>query len=128
MKPTINLKRTTLSYIEENKIPTSLLLLLAIQFAMIIVDRVLYLRRSMTGMVTFHVFIIIYVHAWMFLAFPLFTGRSLRSAILPTFFYVVKYVFLLMSAYQIRCGFPTRIMGNFLMKRSDIVSMIAHKL
>jgi piezo-type mechanosensitive ion channel component 1/2 len=126
--PTPNDNRTILNYIEENKIPTSLLFLLVIQFAMIIIDRMLYLRKNMTGKVIFHVFTVLYTHVWMFFILPYFTGYSLNATRLPMVYYIIKCIYMLLSSYQIRCGYPVRISGNFLMKQFNLVSLVAFKV
>jgi len=41
--------------------------------------------------------------------------------------YMVKCFYLLLSAYQIRSGYPTRILGNVLCKRYNAVNMILFK-
>lgn len=41
--------------------------------------------------------------------------------------YMVKCFYLLLSAYQIRCGYPTRILGNFLCKGFNYVNMFLFK-
>lgn len=105
-----------------------MLFLLVIQFAMIIIDRVLYLRKSMVGKVIFYMFIVVYTHVWMFLMLPIYTERKLNTTKLPILYYIIKCVYMLLSAYQIRCGFPTRILGNFLMNQYDLINMIAFKM
>lgn len=117
-----------LNYIEENKIPTSLLFLIVIQFAMIVIDRMLYLKKNMTGKVIFHLFTVFYTHAWMFFILPYYTGRSLNATRLPIFYYAIKCVYMLLSSYQIRSGYPARILGNFLMKQYNVVSLVAFKV
>jgi piezo-type mechanosensitive ion channel component 1/2 len=97
-------KLTFLNYIEENKIPTSLLTLIAIQFVMIIIDRLLYLRKAMICKVIFHIVTIFYVHIWMFFLLPIYFNRSLNTTICPLIYYFIKCFYMLLSAYQIRCG------------------------
>lgn len=128
IQPMPNDSRTVLNYIEENKVPMSLLLLLVIQFTMIGIDRVLYLRKNMTGKVIFHLFIVLYTHTWMFFILPYYTGRRLKESTLPMIYYIIKCIYMLLSAYQIRCGFPTRVLGNFIMKQYHIVSLIGFKM
>jgi len=41
--------------------------------------------------------------------------------------YMVKCFYLLLSAYQIRSGYPTRILGNVLCKRYNVLNMILFK-
>jgi piezo-type mechanosensitive ion channel component 1/2 len=38
--------------------------------------------------------------------------------------YMVKCIYLLLSAHQIRCGYPRRIIGNFLCKSYRFLNMI----
>lgn len=45
----------------------------------------------------------------------------------PQMYYMVKCFYLLLSAYQIRCGYPTRILGNFLCKGYNYVNMFLFK-
>lgn len=37
--------------------------------------------------------------------------------------YFVKCIYFALSAYQIRCGYPTRILGNFLTKRHNHLNL-----
>ncbi|RZC37773.1 piezo-type mechanosensitive ion channel component 2 [Asbolus verrucosus] len=50
-----------------------------------------------------------------------------NSVIAPQMYYMVKCFYLLLSAYQIRCGYPTRILGNFLCKGYNYVNMFLFK-
>jgi hypothetical protein len=42
-------------------------------------------------------------------------------------YYFVKCIYFLLSAYQIRCGYPTRILGNVLCKKYNYLNMILFK-
>lgn len=37
--------------------------------------------------------------------------------------YFVKCIYFGLSAYQIRCGYPTRVLGNFLTKSYNYVNL-----
>lgn len=37
--------------------------------------------------------------------------------------YFVKCIYFSLSAYQIRCGYPTRILGNFLTKKYNHLNL-----
>ena len=37
--------------------------------------------------------------------------------------YFVKCIYFALSAYQIRCGYPTRILGNFLTKKYNHINL-----
>ncbi|CAO1373323.1 unnamed protein product [Diamesa tonsa] len=117
-----------ITYIEDNEIPTSLLFILLVQFLLIIFDRALYLRKNMIGKVIFHFCIIFAIHIWMFFLLPATTGRSFNSTAAPIIYYIFKCIYLLLSAFQIRCGYPARILGNFQMKHYNIKHLIGFKL
>lgn len=56
-----------------------------------------------------------------------FVSRSFNSVLPPQMYYMVKCFYLLLSAYQIRCGYPTRILGNFLCKGYNYANMMLFK-
>lgn len=101
-------------YLAENKVPMTFLVLLLIQFFLIVIDRALYLRKSLVGKIIFQVFLSIGLHAYMFFVLPSITQRRFIARWPPVVYYVIKCIYLLLSAYQIRCGYPTRIQGHFL--------------
>ncbi|KAK9887392.1 hypothetical protein WA026_022330 [Henosepilachna vigintioctopunctata] len=111
------------SYLEDNKIPVLFLLMLIIQFMLIIIDRGIYLRKNLVLKIIFQYFLVIFLHIWLFVLYPTITERSFNSVIPPQMYYMIKCFYLLLSAYQIRCGYPTRILGNFLCKGYNYVNM-----
>ena len=62
-------------YIESNKIPIAFLLMVILQFALIVVDRWLYLRRYIFGKLMFQYGLVIGIHIWMFFILPAVTER-----------------------------------------------------
>uniref|UniRef100_A0AAG5DE22 Piezo-type mechanosensitive ion channel component n=1 Tax=Anopheles atroparvus TaxID=41427 RepID=A0AAG5DE22_ANOAO len=117
-----------LSYFEENRVPITFLLMLIIQFFLIVVDRALYLRKNITGKILFQFFLIIGLHVWMFFVLPATTERSFNATTPPILYYMIKCFYLLFSAYQIRCGYPARILGNFLTKGFSMANFSGFKL
>ncbi|XP_050433590.1 piezo-type mechanosensitive ion channel component isoform X6 [Adelges cooleyi] len=115
-------------YFEENKVPVPFLIMLALQFALITVDRLLYLRKYILGKILFQFVLIIGSHIWMFFILPGVTERQFNAVIPPQVWYMVKCFYLLLSAYQIRSGYPTRILGNVLCKNYNYINMILFKL
>ncbi|CAG4944089.1 unnamed protein product [Colias eurytheme] len=115
------------AYFEENKVPIPFLVMLILQFALIIIDRALYLRKFMLGKILFQYALIIGVHIWMFFVLPFITERTFNTLLPPPMWYMVKSVYLLLSAYQIRCGYPRRIIGNFLCKSYNFLNMICFR-
>ncbi|XP_039278744.1 piezo-type mechanosensitive ion channel component [Nilaparvata lugens] len=115
-------------YIEENRVPIPFLVMLILQFLLIIVDRTLYLRKYILGKIVFQFILVIGIHIWMFFVLPAVTERQFNAALPPQIWYMVKCFYLLLSAYQIRSGYPTRILGNFLCKSYNILNMYLFKL
>ncbi|XP_022128318.2 piezo-type mechanosensitive ion channel component isoform X4 [Pieris rapae] len=115
------------TYFEENKVPIPFLVMLILQFALIIIDRALYLRKFMLGKILFQYALIIGVHIWMFFVLPFITERTFNTLLPPPMWYMMKSIYLLLSAYQIRCGYPRRIIGNFLCKSYRFINMICFR-
>ncbi|CAG7819154.1 unnamed protein product [Allacma fusca] len=115
------------SYLEENKVPVPFLVMVILQFGLIVVDRALYLRKYIFGKFMFQMFLVTLVHGAMFFVLPGVTERPFNAALPPQMWYMVKCIYLLFSAYQIRSGYPTRILGNFLCKKYNYVNMFLFK-
>ncbi|CAB3377428.1 Hypothetical predicted protein [Cloeon dipterum] len=115
------------AYLEENKVPVAFLVMLILQFALMVVDRALFLRKFILGKIMFQVGLVFGVHLWMFFLLPGLTERPFSGALPPQIWYLVKCLYLLLSAYQIRCGYPTRILGNFLCKKYNYLNMFLFK-
>ncbi|XP_065226860.1 piezo-type mechanosensitive ion channel component isoform X3 [Planococcus citri] len=115
-------------YIEENKIPFAFLAMLILQFALIVIDRWLYLSKYISGKLVFQYLLVVGVHIWMFFILPAVTERQFNANLPPRLWYLIKCCYLLLSAYQIRSGYPTRILGNFLCKNYNLVNMVLFKI
>lgn len=63
------------AYLEENKVPIPFLIMLILQFALIVVDRALYLRKYILGKIVFQFLLVVGVHIWMFFILPLVTDK-----------------------------------------------------
>lgn len=112
------------SYITENRIPTAFLIMLLLQFLFIIIDRALFLRKNVRGKLIYQIFLVILIHIWMFFVLPAVTGRAFFDNVAAQLWYFVKCIYFALSAYQIRCGYPTRILGNFLTKKYTLFNMV----
>ncbi|XP_035679168.1 piezo-type mechanosensitive ion channel component 2-like isoform X10 [Branchiostoma floridae] len=113
-----------MSSISENQVPLPFLVMLLIQFAMIVVDRALYLRKNVPGKFIFQIVLVIGVHLWMFFVLPGFTDRPFVENSPAQLWYFTKCVYFGLSAYQIRSGYPTRILGNFLTKKYNYINLL----
>jgi len=49
--------------------------MLILQFALIVVDRALYLRKFILGKIVFQFLLVVGVHIWMFFILPLVTDK-----------------------------------------------------
>ncbi|CAH1133196.1 unnamed protein product [Ceutorhynchus assimilis] len=115
------------AYLEENRVPPMFLFMLILQFTLIIIDRAIYLRRNILGKLIFQFIEIIVLHIWLFVLFPVITEKEFKTVIPPQVYYIVKCIYFLLSAYQIRCGYPSRILGNCLCKGYSMVNMFLFK-
>ncbi|XP_031619375.1 piezo-type mechanosensitive ion channel component isoform X7 [Contarinia nasturtii] len=116
------------SYLQENKIPIAFLIMLLLQFVFIIVDRALYLRKNLLGKIIFQYISVILMHIWLFFLVPILSERSFNTKLPPIMYYGFKYMYFLLSAYQIRCGYPRRILGNCLTKGFTMFNLFAFKI
>ncbi|XP_033209745.1 piezo-type mechanosensitive ion channel component isoform X3 [Belonocnema kinseyi] len=115
------------AYLQENRVPMPFLLMLLLQFALIVIDRALFLRKSILGKLIFQYCLIFGIHIWMFFILPSVTERQFTDNYPPQIWYMVKCFYLLLAAYQLRLGYPTRILGNFLCKNYSMVNYFLFK-
>jgi hypothetical protein len=115
------------SVIQQNRVPAPFLGMLLAQFILIIIDRALYLRKQIFGKFLFQVLLVFVVHAWMFFGLPYSTTKRFTNNVVAQLWYFTKCIYFAFSAYQIRCGYPTRILGNFLTKKYNYLNLFAFK-
>ncbi|XP_060088952.1 piezo-type mechanosensitive ion channel component 2-like [Heteronotia binoei] len=109
--------------LSEDQVPEAFLVMLLMQFAAMIVDRAIYLRKNMFGKCVFHVVLVFGIHFWMFFILPGVTGRRFNRNPVAQLWYLVKCVYFGLSAFQIKCGYPKRVLGNFLTKRYNCINL-----
>ncbi|KAG7455474.1 hypothetical protein MATL_G00257140 [Megalops atlanticus] len=111
------------SSLSEDQVPGAFLVMVLIQFGTMVVDRALYLRKTVMGKVIFQVILVFGIHFWMFFILPGVTERRFSQNRVAQIWYFVKCIYFGLSAYQIRCGYPTRVLGNFLTKSYNYVNL-----
>ncbi|XP_053843044.1 piezo-type mechanosensitive ion channel component 1 isoform X1 [Vidua macroura] len=111
------------SSLSENQVPEAFLFMMLFQFSTMVIDRALYLRKMVLGKLIFQVTLVFGIHVWMFFILPYVTQRSFRHNTVAQLWYFVKCIYFGLSAYQIRCGYPTRILGNFLTKKYNHLNL-----
>lgn len=121
--------QTVASFLNENSIPFSVLIMLLAQFGSIIVDRAFYLQKNIGGKLIFQLILIVGIHSSLFFALPFATGQMiLKGNLPPKAFYVIKCVYFLLSAHQIRSGYPRRVLGNCFARSFGMMNWIAFKV
>ncbi|NXS92187.1 PIEZ1 protein, partial [Jacana jacana] len=111
------------SSLSDNQVPQAFLVMLLIQFTTMVIDRALYLRKTVLGKLIFQVILVFGIHLWMFFILPAVTERLFSLNTVAQLWYFVKCIYFSLSAYQIRCGYPTRILGNFLTKKYNHLNL-----
>ncbi|MBN3325162.1 PIEZ2 protein, partial [Atractosteus spatula] len=109
--------------LSEDQVPEAFLVMLLIQFGTMVVDRALYLRKTLMGKCVFQVVLVFGIHFWMFFILPGVTERRFNRNQVAQLWYFVKCVYFGLSAYQIKCGYPNRVLGNFLTKRYNCLNL-----
>uniref|UniRef100_A0A8C6L0N2 Piezo type mechanosensitive ion channel component 1 (Er blood group) n=1 Tax=Nothobranchius furzeri TaxID=105023 RepID=A0A8C6L0N2_NOTFU len=111
------------STLSEDQVPEAFLVMLLIQFSTMIIDRALYLRKAVLGKLIFQFTGLISVDILTnFIIVSLFF-RMFNQNFVAQLWYFVKCIYFGLSAYQIRCGYPTRILGNFLTKKYNHLNL-----
>ncbi|KAK7169702.1 hypothetical protein R3I94_000061 [Phoxinus phoxinus] len=111
------------SSLSEDQVPEAFLVMLLIQFSTMIIDRAIYLRKSVLGKLIFQVILVFGIHLWMFFILPAVTERMFNHNSVAQLWYFFKCIYFTLSAYQIRCGYPSRILGNFLTKKFNHLNL-----
>uniref|UniRef100_A0A8C4H770 Piezo non-specific cation channel R-Ras-binding domain-containing protein n=1 Tax=Dicentrarchus labrax TaxID=13489 RepID=A0A8C4H770_DICLA len=109
--------------LSEDQVPEAFLVMLLMQFGTMIVDRALYLKKSLMGKCVFQVVLVFGIHFWMFFILPGVTERRFNNNPVAQLWYFVKCIYFGLSAYQIKCGYPNRILGNFLTKNFNYLNL-----
>uniref|UniRef100_A0A4W5NJX1 Piezo non-specific cation channel R-Ras-binding domain-containing protein n=1 Tax=Hucho hucho TaxID=62062 RepID=A0A4W5NJX1_9TELE len=107
----------------EDQVPSAFLVMLLIQFGTMIVDRALYLRKTLMGKCVFQVVLVFGIHFWMFFILPGVTQRRFNMNQVAQLWYFVKCIYFGLSAYQIKCGYPNCVLGNFLTKNYNYLNL-----
>ncbi|CAJ0565008.1 unnamed protein product, partial [Mesorhabditis spiculigera] len=116
------------SDIQSNRIPLTFVIMLISLTLMIVIDRGLYLRKAVYCKVVYQLVTIIFMHVWIFLVLPSITKTSAASNTMASFLYFVKCIYLLVSAWQIRNGYPALCIGNLLTHAYGLTNMVFFKI
>ncbi|XP_065675959.1 piezo-type mechanosensitive ion channel component 2-like [Hydra vulgaris] len=109
---------------EENVVPKTFLYMLLTQFLLMLFDRFLYIRKYAFVKFIYLAILVLLFHIFLFIVVPGITQREFVYNIPAIFLYIFQCMYFGLSAYQVRCGYPTRILVNFLTKNYTITSAI----
>jgi hypothetical protein len=115
---------SVVSSIQKNKVPYTFLIMFLIQFILMIVDRAMYLRKNRYGKFILQVVLVVFVHGWIFFILPYISKLPFLENRPAQIWYFFKCIYFGYSSRQIRCGYPTRILGNFLTKSYNYLNLI----
>ncbi|CAH8465090.1 unnamed protein product [Dicrocoelium dendriticum] len=125
--PSTGMGDNALEFIKSNRIPFPFISMLLVQFVFIIIDRGLFLRKQVLGKFIFQIIHVVLIHGWLFFILPHITKSQFTSGIAPQLLYLIKCIYFSLSAYQIRSGYPLRILGNFLTKNYNYINLVLFK-
>ncbi|CAD5227623.1 unnamed protein product [Bursaphelenchus xylophilus] len=108
------LSQEQLSLLDSSRVPLMFVVMLFASFTMIIIERALYLRKAVFWKLIYHVFLIAFLHIWVMILLPIITRKKVVENKPAQFFYMVKCLQILVSAWQLRNGYPRLCTGNLL--------------
>lgn len=95
-----------IAYITSNQIPLIYFMVLLLQFVLIVVERVIYLYRSVETKTILLYIQVIFYHVTFFLVLPERQDLTFSSLTGVVVIYLVKFCGMYLSALQIRDGYP----------------------
>uniref|UniRef100_A0A1I7VVR8 Piezo-type mechanosensitive ion channel component n=1 Tax=Loa loa TaxID=7209 RepID=A0A1I7VVR8_LOALO len=114
--------------ISSNRVPITFVIMLIVISLMIIIDRAFYLQKAVKCKFLYQLIIVIFLHVWIFFILPQLTYKPSWLNKTAQFLYFIKCIYLLISAWQIRNGYPTLCAGNLITHAYGIANMIFFKL
>ncbi|KAH9591775.1 hypothetical protein MS3_00003931 [Schistosoma haematobium] len=125
--PSTGMGDNAFEFLKSNRVPLPFISMLLVQFIFIIIDRGLFLQKQVLGKFIFQIIHVVLIHGWLFFILPHITRSPFTSGLAPQLLYLIKCVYFSLSAYQIRSGYPRRILGNFLTKNYNYINLVLFK-
>lgn len=98
----------------ESRIPTSFFFILLLQFCFIVIDRVIYLFRSILCKIIMQYFTMIYYLLVLFFYLPSGHEEPFHSSWVLIVFFILKCIYWWISALQISDGYPPNIQTRYI--------------
>ncbi|KAL5249603.1 hypothetical protein ACHWQZ_G018461 [Mnemiopsis leidyi] len=109
-----------------NYIPSVILIILLVQFMLMILDRVIYLKKSMIAKYMYQVVVVVSVHAYLFIFQPWFTREGFRARAAWIAWYVFFCSYFTLSAFQIQSGYPRLITDSIILRTYGWVTYVTY--
>eukprot|EP00002_Diphylleia_rotans_P027716 TRINITY_DN5567_c0_g1_i2.p1 TRINITY_DN5567_c0_g1~~TRINITY_DN5567_c0_g1_i2.p1 ORF type:complete len:2292 (-),score=444.02 TRINITY_DN5567_c0_g1_i2:1261-8136(-) len=107
--------------IESNSLPGQFVYSLFLQFIVIIIDRVVYLYRSLRLKMALQLFVVVFFHVLFFYIIPLESEVPFTENGPLVVLYIIKSLYFYVSALQISYGYPRFTGGQLLTRNYSIV-------
>ncbi|KAK0399372.1 hypothetical protein QR680_003011 [Steinernema hermaphroditum] len=114
--------------IQTNRVPLTFVIMLIVISMMIVIDRGLYLRKAVICKLIYQMILVLFMHIWIFFVLPTITQTAALSNRTAQVLYIVKCIYLLISAWQIRNGYPTLCIGNWITHSYGLMNMVFFKI
>ncbi|KAI6204153.1 Piezo-type mechanosensitive ion channel component 2 [Aphelenchoides besseyi] len=111
-----------------SRIPLMFVVVLFILTVMLVIDRALYLRKAVFWKLIYQLVTVVCLHVWIFIGLVVTTETPAAQNSPAGFFYVVKCMYLIVSAWQIRNGYPQRCTGNLLCQAYGLPNYILYNV
>ena len=112
---------TLVSIVSENQVPVLFLAIVMILFVYQLFDRLAYLTKNVKLKIFIFTSQVLLVHFWLIIVNKNVTGKYFSENTPAKVFYFFRWIYWLLSAYQIKCSYPVRVLGNFFSKRYNMV-------
>ncbi|KAL1518044.1 hypothetical protein ABEB36_001730 [Hypothenemus hampei] len=116
-----------IQFIQNNRVPLSFIIVVIVYFLLIITDRIIYIRKFRFGKLLFHFFQVVSCHLYFFILYPFITEKKFTKQPVVQTFYVFKCIYFLLSAYQIRNGYPLLISFHHLWHGTGLFNRYGYK-
>uniref|UniRef100_A0AC35U2K4 Piezo_RRas_bdg domain-containing protein n=1 Tax=Rhabditophanes sp. KR3021 TaxID=114890 RepID=A0AC35U2K4_9BILA len=114
--------------ISENRVPITFVIMVIAMSFMFVIDRALYLQKSKVGKFIYHLMTIFFIHLWLFFLLPTITLISPNLNKACFLLYLTKGIYLLISAWTIRNGYPNLCSGNLFTHNYNLFNKISFKI
>uniref|UniRef100_A0A1I7Z562 Piezo-type mechanosensitive ion channel component n=1 Tax=Steinernema glaseri TaxID=37863 RepID=A0A1I7Z562_9BILA len=114
--------------IQSNRVPLTFVIMLIVISMMIVIDRGLYLRKAVICKLIYQMILVVFMHIWIFFVLPTITQRAALDNGTAQILYIVKCIYLFISAWQIRNGYPNLCIGNWITHSYGLMNMVFFKI